>query len=133
MRRVRRLVRGFALYEVLLGVTIFAVGVLVLGRSVENCLRAVTLTSDEDRMRQILSNRMSEIQAAADIPDKTKETKIDTGNGEMKLLQKCGPAGLKDEQDLEMGGLYLVTLTVEWTRTGQTQRKTIEFYIFRTG
>jgi len=133
MRRVRRLARAFALYEVLLGLTIFVVGVLVLGRSVENCLRAVTLSSDEDRMRQILSNRMSEIQATPEIPDKTKETKINTGNGEMKLIQKCGPAGLKDEKDLEMGGLFLVTLTVEWTRSGQTQRKSIEFYIYRTG
>jgi hypothetical protein len=133
MHRVRRLARAFALYEVLLGMTIFSVGVLVLGRSVENCLRAITIASDEDRMRQILSNRMSEIQATPEIPDKTKETKINTGNGEMKLIQKCGPAGLKDEKDLEYGQLYLVTLTVEWTRTGQTEKKFIEFYVYRTG
>src|ERR1051325_7392349 len=133
MHRARRLARAFALYEVLLGMTIFSVGVLVLGRSVENCLRAITIASDEDRMRQILSNRMSEIQATPEIPDKTKETKINTGNGEMKLIQKCGPAGLKDEKDLEYGQLYLVTLTVEWTRTGQTEKKFIEFYVYRTG
>src|SRR5207253_1781867 len=33
---------AFALYEVLLGVAIFAVGVIALGRAVENCLNAST-------------------------------------------------------------------------------------------
>src|SRR5437870_5001445 len=125
MRHVKRLSWAFALYEVLLGVAIFSIGVIVLGRSVQNCLNATALSSDEDRMRQILSNRMAEIQATAVIPDKTKETKIDTGSGEMKLIQRCGPAGLKDEKDLEMGGIFLVTLRVEWTRGGQTQSKKI--------
>jgi len=125
--------RAFALYEVLLGLAIFITGVLVLGRSVENCLNASNLSSEEDRVRQILSNRMAEIQATPGIPDKTKETKIDTGFGEMKLIQRCGPAGLKDEKDLEMGGIYVVYLSVEWTRGGQSQSKKIEFYVYRLG
>ena len=133
MRRVKRLARAFALYEVLLGVAIFSVGVLMLGRSIQNCLNATALSSDEDRMRQILSNRMAEIQATPGIPDKTKETKIDTGFGEMKLTQKCGPAGLKDEKDLEIGGIFLVILSVEWNRGGLNQMKKIEFYVYRSG
>ena len=133
MGRAKRLARAFALYEVLLGMTIFVVGVLMLGRSIDNCLNATKLSADEDRMRQILSNRMAEIQATLVIPDKIKETKIDTGYGEVKLIQKCGPAGLKDERDLEIGGIYQVTLSVEWTRGRQTQSKKIAFYVFRLG
>lgn len=131
--RARRLVRAFALYEVLLGVAVFAIGVLVLGRCVENCLRATTLSADDERMRQILSNRMAEIQATPGFPDKTKETKIDSGYGEVRLIQKSENAGLKDERDLEMGGIFLVSLKVEWTRSGQTQSKKVEFYVFRLG
>ena len=133
MRCVKRLARAFALYEVLLGMAIFSVGVIVLARSIQNCLHATALSADEDRMRQILSNRMAEIQATPVIPDKTKETKIDTGSGEMKLIQTCGPAGLKDEKDLEIGGIFVVSLRVEWTRGGQTQSKKIEFYVYRLG
>ena len=55
--------KGFALYEVLLGVTIFAVGLLALGRAVENCLNASMLNAEEERVRQILSNRMAEIRS----------------------------------------------------------------------
>jgi len=96
MRCVKRLARAFALYEVLLGVAIFSVGVLMLGRSIQELSDATALSSDEDRMRQILSNRMAEIQATPGIPDKTKETKIDTGFGEMKTDAKVrGRLGLE--------------------------------------
>jgi hypothetical protein len=124
---------AFALYEVLLGLTIFCVGVLVLGRSIENCLNASTLSSEEDRVRQLLSNRMAEIQATLALPDEHKETKIDTGYGEVTLIQNSAPAGLKDEKDLELGGIIRVTLTVEWIRGRQAQAKKIEFYVYRTG
>src|SRR6202165_91560 len=129
MQCVKRLARAFALYEVLLGLAIFSVGVLVLGRSVENCLNASTVASEEDRVRQILSNRMAEIQAAPVIPDQHKETKIDTGYGEARLIQQSVAAGLKDEKDLEISEIKRVTLTVEWTRGGRAQSKKIEFYV----
>src|SRR5437879_4577213 len=56
---MRRSKKGFALYEVLLGLAIFALGVLALGRAVQNCLNASTLNAEEDRVRQILSNLMA--------------------------------------------------------------------------
>ena len=133
MQCAKRTARAFALYEVLLGLAIFSIGVLVLGRSVQNCLNANTLASEEDRVRQILSNRMAEIQAAPVIPDEQKETKIDTGYGEVKLIQRSVLAGLKDENDLEMSGIIRVTLTVEWTRGRHAQSKKIEFYVYRLG
>jgi Tfp pilus assembly protein PilV len=133
MWHAKRLARAFALYEVLLGLAIFSVGVLVLGRSVQNCLNASTLSSEEDRVRQILSNRMAEIQASSGLPDARKETKIDTGYGEVKLIQRCVPADLQDENDLPMNGIIHVTLSVEWTRGRHAQSKKIEFYVYRLG
>ncbi len=53
--QIRNSGSAFALYEVLIGVTIFAVGVLALGRAVENCLNASTLNAEEERVRQILN------------------------------------------------------------------------------
>src|SRR3984893_1514464 len=79
---------AFALYEVLIGVAIFAIGVLALGRAVENCLNASTLNAEEERVRQILSNRMAEVQTTPGFPDAKKEFKIDTGYGMVKLIQK---------------------------------------------
>src|SRR2546423_12066205 len=81
---------AFALYEVLMGLAIFALGVLALGRATENCLNASTLNAEENRVRQILSNRMAEVQATPGFPDAKKEFKIDTGYGIVNLMQQSG-------------------------------------------
>ena len=133
MLRSKRWRRAFALYEVLLGLAIFAAGVIALGRSVQNCINASGLTSQEDRVRQILANRMAEVQANPGIPDRTKEIKIATGYGDVKLIQTSGPAGLKGEKNTELIGISLVTLKAEWTRGGRAQARKIDFYVYRNG
>ena len=132
MRRNSGLTSAFALYEVLIGVAIFLVGVLSLGRSVENCMNAVALSAQEDRVRQILSNRMAEVQATPGFPDAKWEANLETGYGPVKLTQQSVPAELKDEKDLEIGGINRVILTAEWTRGG-TQSRRLEFYVYRAG
>jgi hypothetical protein len=124
---------AFALYEVLIGLAIFAVGVLALGRAVENCLNASTLNAEEERVRQILSNRMAEIQAAPGFPDTARELKIDTGYGIVKLIQKSAPAGLTEPGNVQLGGINLVTLTAQWMRGGITQSQQVSFYVYRPG
>ena len=132
MPRVRS-TSAFALYEVILGVTVFVIGVLALGRSVENCMNASSLSAEEDRVRRILSNRMAEIQATPGPPDAAKKMKVDSGYGEVELIQKSVPAHLKEEDDTELIGVNLVTLTAQWTRGGAAQSKSINFYVYRGG
>jgi len=124
---------AFALYEVLLGLAIFAVGVLALGRAVENCLNASTLNAEEEAVRQILSNRMAEIQATPGAPDRAKEFKIDSGYGVVKLIQKSVSAELIEPNNIQLNGINLVTLTAQWERGGTSQSKQIKFYIYRPG
>src|SRR5437763_7522883 len=88
---------GFALYEVLMGVAIFAFGVLALGRAVENCLNASTLNAEEERVRLILANRMAEVQTTPGPPETAKEFTLNTGYGNVKLIQKGTETGLKDD------------------------------------
>ena len=133
MPRSNRRTRGFALYEVLIGLTIFVVGTLALGRSVSNCMNASALSEQEERVRRVLANRMAEIQATPGMPDEKKETNIDTGFGQVELIQKSAPAGLKNEKDIELSGVTRVSLTAEWTRNGITQDRSVEFYVYRTG
>jgi Tfp pilus assembly protein PilV len=130
---IRNFCGGFALYEVLLGVVIFAVGVLALGHAVENCLNASTLNAEEDAVRQILSNRMAEIQASRGLPDQAKEFKIESGYGAVKLIQKSAPAGLTEPNNTILSGINLVTLTAQWQSRGVTQSNQISFYVYRPG
>src|ERR1700730_13122886 len=124
---------GFALYEVLMGVAMFAFGVLALGRAVENCLNASTLNAEEGRVRLILSNRMAEVQTTPGLPDEKKEFSVDTGYGAVKLIQTSSDAGLKDDNGAQLPSLHRVTLTAKWTRAGSQQSEQVEFYVYRTG
>lgn len=133
MSRIKRNIRAFALYEVLIGVTIFVIGVLALGRAVENCMNASVLSAQEDRVRQILANRMAEIQTKPGVPDPTVTDNVETGYGPVKLTQTTTPADLKNEKDLVLNGINLVTLKAEWTRGGVAQSRKIEFYVYRVG
>jgi Tfp pilus assembly protein PilV len=127
-RRQRTADRGqlaFALYEVLLGLAIFAIGVLALGRAVQNCLNASTLSAEENRVRQILANRMAEVQTTPGAPDPSKEFNVDTGYGMVKLIQKSAPADLEDDNGGTLSGINRVTLTVQWARPGSQEIQTI--------
>jgi hypothetical protein len=123
---------AFALYEVLLGVAIFALGVVALGRAVENCLNASTISAEENVVRQILSDRMAQVQAATAVPETEKEFKIKTSYGRVILTQKAAPAALTEPDNTLITGINLVTLTVRWQHAGVPQSKQIQFYVYRS-
>src|SRR6266480_2625426 len=122
---------GFALYEVLLGITIFALGVIALGHAVENCLNASTINAEEGVVRQILSNQMAEIQVAQGVPDDAKDLKVDSNYGAIKVVQKTAAAELTEPDNTLLNGIYLVTLTAQWQRGSIPQSKQIQFYVYR--
>ncbi len=124
---------AFALYEVLLGITIFALGVIALGHAVENCLNASTINAEEGVVRQILSNQMAEIQAAQGVPDDAKEFKVDSNYGAIKVVQKTAAAELTEPDNTLLNGIYLVTLTAQWQLGSIPQSKQIQFYVYRPG
>ena len=132
MRRARRIC-AFALYEVLLGLAIFVIGVLSLGRAVQNCVNASALSEEENRVRQLLANRMAEVQASPIHPDVSKEDKVDTGYGVVRLIQKTVPEELLEKDNTIVDGISRVTLTAEWSRDGVRQRKQLIFYVYRAG
>ena len=96
-------------------------------------MNASALSEQEERVRQLLANRMAEVQVTPGPPDPTKENKIETGFGQVKLTQKTVAAGLKNEKDLELPGINRITLTADWTRNGVTQSRKVEFYVYRSG
>ena len=103
------------------------------GLTVQNCLNASGLSAEEDRVRQILANRMAEIQATPGYPDNKKETKMATGYGEILLVQRSVPAELKVDNNTMLNGINLVTLTAQWKRSGADQTRRIQFYVYRNG
>lgn len=129
--QIRNPRRAFALYEVLLGITIFALGVIALGHAVENCLNASTINAEEGVVRQILSNYMAEVQTAKAIPDEAKEFNVKTNYGPIKVIQKTTATQLTEPDNTLLDGIYLVSLTAQWERGSVPQSKQIKFYVYR--
>ena len=132
-RRRSRSRYAFALYEVLLGVAIFAIGVIALGRAVQNCINASSISAEENVVRQLLSDRMAQVQAASAVPDAEKEFKIKTSYGRVIVTQKTAPAALTEPDNTLITGINLVTLTARWEHAGVPQSKQIQFYVYRSG
>ena len=121
------------MYEVLLGVAIFALGVIALGRAVQNCINASSISAEENVVRQILSDRMAQVQAASVVPEAQKEFKVGTNYGKVILTQKTAPAPLTEPDNTIIDGINLVTLTARWQHASIPQSKEIQFYVYRSG
>ena len=84
-------------------------------------------------MRQILSDRMAQVQAASVVPEAQKEFKVGTSYGNVILTQKTAPAPLTEPDNTIIDGINLVTLTARWQHAGVPQSKQIQFYVYRSG
>jgi hypothetical protein len=76
---------------------------------------------------------MAEIQATKAVPDNSKEIKVDTNYGGIKVVQKTAAAELTETDNTLLDGIYLVTLAAHWQQGGVPQSKRIQFYVYRPG
>lgn len=124
--------RGFLLLECMLAVAIFAMGVIALGRCVENCLKAERYRKEEGLAQRALMNYWIQIEvgaiplaASAPAPEKLR------GAWEgmtMQITQE--PLTLTNETDQELFGLYSVKLLLSWDSGGSRNERTMDFIIF---
>ncbi len=127
--------RGIILFEVMIAVAIFALAVLALAGSVDNCINGQIITQDEERARQFLENRMAEIEAGA-VPlsdSSTEDLSKDTYNGAfegMKLKTTRTEIKKKNEKEEDIRGIFLVNLELEWELDGAPQSRSLQFYHF---
>ena len=133
MRALRfpfRATRGFLLLESMLAVAIFAIGVLTLGRCVENCLRAEKFRREEGLAQRALANYAVQIETdAIPLTDKMTEQLKGAWTG-MTLNIVREPLTLRNEKDQELFGLYKVTLDLSWKDGKQTVQRGLSFYIY---
>ena len=120
------------MFEVMLGVMIFVTGVLVLGRSVSNCITAESMRQDTERARLALENRMAEVESGEIASDRDRSDDLgDTFPG-MTLKQTRHEVMAKNERGEEIMGLYEVDLEADWKSENEPQSKAISFYVLRS-
>ena len=129
MRSRFSLSRGFVLFEVILAVAVFTIGVLALGRCVENCIRAESAKESDSRARRVLENRMAEIEAGAVALSESSTQELKGPFAGMTLKTKRAPLKEKNEKNQDLLGLYTVSLEVLWKDSeGNERSRILEFY-----
>lgn len=123
-------VRGYLLMEALLAVTIFALGVITLGRCVSNCVSAERLKEEDALARRALENRWAEIESGAvPLPTDASTEELKGAFAGMKMQVTSVPVVKKTEKDEKIEGISAVTLAVTWESDHEEQSKELMFYV----
>ncbi len=121
--------RAFLLFEVMLGVAIFAIGVIALGQAVNNCMQAEAARADDQRARMALQSQMSEIEAGLKPQLVTKySAQLDGMFSGITINETRTLANLKNDQNKPLDKLYTITIEATWQRGSQPQSKSVSFY-----
>ena len=121
---------GFVLLECMLAVAIFALGILALGRCVENCLKAEKYRREESLGQRALANYWRQIEAGAiPLTDKAEEKLKGAWEG-MILNMYREPLALKNEEEQELFGLYQVKLQLSWVSGNEPIVREMQFIYY---
>ena len=121
---------GFLLLESMLAVAIFGLGVIALGRCVENCLRAERIRREEGLAQRVLANYLVQIETEAlPLSDKiTEQLKGAWAGMTMNITRE--QLKLQNEKEQELFGLYKVTLDVSWSAGRETIHRDLSFIFY---
>lgn len=130
LRLASRARGGFLLLESMLAVAIFAVGIMALGRCVENCLKAEKFRREEALAQRALANFVVQIETdALPLTDQMSEKLKGAWTG-MTMNITREPLKLVNEKDQELFGLYRVKLDLSWRSGADTIHRELAFNIY---
>lgn len=122
---------GFLLLETMIGVMVFAIGVLALAQCVSRCLDVESAKVADERARIALENRMAEIEAGAVYFETGKEEKLEGMFQGITLNQTRTPLHFVEENKLELNGLYQIQVEALWEEPSGQQSKVLTFYVYQ--
>ena len=121
---------AFVLLEAMIAVAMFSIGVLALGKCVENCIVAEMIKVEDERARRFLSNRMAEIEMGS-VVMRDKESEELKGEFEGMTLRTTRVALKKKNEDgKELFGIFAITLELDWKNKGQPRSRDLQFYVY---
>ncbi len=115
----------------MVGVAVFAVGVLALAKCVDHCLTADAIQRQDQCARLALENRMAEIQAEAVEVKEASQEELDGRFRGITLKQKRTPLVLKNADGTKVLGVYMVQLDAQWKESSIKQNRSLSFYVYR--
>ena len=126
----RRALRGFMLLETMMGVAVFAVGVLVLAKCMDHCFDAEVIRVQDQLARVALENQMAAIEGGAvEVGDETLSNALEGRFSGITLKTWRTPLEWKNENDEELSNLFEVTIEALWQTPQGEQSRSLSFYV----
>lgn len=121
---------AFLLLETMLGVTIFAIGMLALAKAMQNCLDAEIYRRHDHLAARALQNTMDVLVSLPPGEMKEDEMKqvLDGRFEGITIRQTRKKLELKDEGGAILPNLYIVTLRAEWQGAQGSEFRELSFY-----
>jgi hypothetical protein len=130
LRHPSRKRRGFLLLDAMLGVAIFALGVLSLGRCIQNLIRAEKFRREDGLAQRVLANYLTQIETEAlPLADQMTEQLKGAWTG-MTMNITREPLKLVNEKEQELFGLYRVKLDLSWKSGTEVIHRDLSFYFY---
>jgi hypothetical protein len=121
---------AFLLLETVIGVAIFAVGILGMARAVNACLEAERLKNEYQCARLALENRMAEIEAGAVLVQEAKSEDLKGQFSAITMKQSRKPLQLRGDKNQQLNNVYVVDLEASWKSHSSVQSSQLTFYVY---
>lgn len=117
--------RGFLLFEVMVGMTVFALAALGLANALNSSIDAAVILQRESEIRMGLQSKLAELKAkplnvakVADAPDSSGVVY----ESEVQIIT------IKNDKNLQLGGIFRLSVKARWKIDGQDQEEIAEVY-----
>jgi len=102
---------------------------LQLDAALNNMVQGLAMF-DADLRVVLVNNRYAEIEAGSVLLEDSKVEELKGAFEGMRLKQTRVPLKRKNENNVDITGLYAVKLQVAWKADGQEQAKELTFYVY---
>lgn len=117
--------RGFLLFEVMVGVTVFALAALGLANALNASIDAALSLQKEAEIRIGLQTKLAELKAKP----LNVEKKIDPPNEQGIVYEnETQVIIITNDRKLQLSGIYRLSVRAKWKANGQDQEAIAEIY-----
>ena len=124
----RRSRRGYLLFELIIALSIFAIGVLALARSLNTTVESVNLLNREARLRLAMRSFLEELRRKplAEMSTSTQDPALGA-----TLTSKTEPLTLETTRSGPLPDMHKLTVTADYSLNDEARQEILEVYVYK--
>jgi hypothetical protein len=119
---------GYLLFELIIALSIFAIGVLALARSLNTTVESVNLLNRDARLRLAMRSFLEELRRKplAEMSTSTEDLALGA-----TLTSKTEPITLETTRSGALPDMHKLTITADYSLNDEARQETLEVYVYK--